>query len=202
MALGIDKISTSLVAQTIGEGSNDVGTLCKSAKINMYSRYKPVAFPSVVTSGEWWKAQYTGAESSLSGDCGLRVPDYVRSSTPTLSAIQDACSNKWEFRQPMGGINEPFRLGDFRMYYHDAVPPIQTNIQSGIQINVDSQDIMHVYFSTDPDDSTYNLQAYDIKGGDINLRNYRFYGVLVDSASNTIVRSYESEEILDSAGEL
>ena len=38
MALGTTGISTTLVANTIGTGSNDVGTLCTSNKISKWSR--------------------------------------------------------------------------------------------------------------------------------------------------------------------
>jgi hypothetical protein len=41
MAIPQSGITTTLVGQTIGLGSNDVGTLCKSIKINPWSRYKP-----------------------------------------------------------------------------------------------------------------------------------------------------------------
>jgi len=41
MAIPQSGITTTLVGQTIGLGSNDVGTLCKSTKINPWSRYKP-----------------------------------------------------------------------------------------------------------------------------------------------------------------
>jgi hypothetical protein len=41
MAIPQSGITTTLVGQTIGLGSNDVGTLCTSTKINPWSRYKP-----------------------------------------------------------------------------------------------------------------------------------------------------------------
>ena len=62
MALGTTNISTSLVAQTIGEGSNDVGTLCKSTKINMWSKRKPVRDERI---------SIPLLEVGLSDNCGL-----------------------------------------------------------------------------------------------------------------------------------
>ena len=38
MTLGTTGISTTLVANTIGVGSNDAGTLCTSDKINKWSK--------------------------------------------------------------------------------------------------------------------------------------------------------------------
>ena len=39
MALGTTNISTTLVGTTLGTSSRDVGTLCKSAKVNMWAKF-------------------------------------------------------------------------------------------------------------------------------------------------------------------
>ena len=44
MALSNNNIYTQLIANTIGVGSNDIGTLCSSTNINKYSKYKPVIY--------------------------------------------------------------------------------------------------------------------------------------------------------------
>ena len=41
MALGTSEITTTLVATTIGEVTNDVGALCRSSKVNRWSRFRP-----------------------------------------------------------------------------------------------------------------------------------------------------------------
>ena len=109
MALGTTNISTGLVAQTIQENSSDVGTLCKSTKVNKWSKWKPVRIPK--TGG------ITDADIE-SVCCGIYRVAY--NTTP------------WDFgyNKPRGGVNEPFRLGDFRNYNHNAGSPVQIEIIS------------------------------------------------------------------------
>lgn len=115
MALGTTNISTTLVANTIGTGSNDVGTLCTASSINKWSKHKPVRFPQIFTSAypDWWKAQ--------GGNCGLVVPNFS-TLTSMISAIR-AGNIMWEYQTPAGGASSPYRLGDFNGYDHLASPP-------------------------------------------------------------------------------
>lgn len=92
-----------------GSVTNVVSTaFSKSAKINKWSKYKPVRlnqdFPDYAT---YWKAQ--------DGYCGL-VPakcgaDYITDS-----------QKEWVYNLPRGGSSEPYRLGDFRGYNPNALP--------------------------------------------------------------------------------
>ena len=41
-------VSIDDVKSVLGEGSNDLATLCKSTNINMWSRHKPVIHPSLL----------------------------------------------------------------------------------------------------------------------------------------------------------
>jgi hypothetical protein len=50
MAIPTTGISTSLIAKEIGEPSSDVGTLCKSEKVNMMAINKPTKYPEVATN--------------------------------------------------------------------------------------------------------------------------------------------------------
>ena len=56
MALGTTSITTTLVGNTIGVASKDVGTLCSSSSINKWSKHKPVIYPVIATAGisYWW----------------------------------------------------------------------------------------------------------------------------------------------------
>src|SRR5574344_2027594 len=104
MALGTTNISTTLVSQTIGVASRDVGTLCSSSLINKWSKYKPVIYPVVSTTGitDWWKA--------ADGNCGLSITEYSN-----INDLVAAITNGvvWEYNKPTGGISSPYRLGDF-----------------------------------------------------------------------------------------
>ena len=101
MALPSTNISTSLVGNTLGTSSRDVGTLCTHPSINKWSKYKPV--PLNKTS------ELTDADL-ISVSCGL-------SRNPQTQEIS--------YSKPRGGLyNEYYRLGDFRTYNHLAVPPV------------------------------------------------------------------------------
>ena len=74
----------------------DVGTLCKSTKINKWSRYKPV-------DGAW---------------PGITLGFEIASTNATKPAKSHF--TQWVYKPPTGGSNSPFRLGDFRGYDHDS----------------------------------------------------------------------------------
>ena len=103
MALGTTGISTTLVANTIGVGSNDVGTLCTSSKINKWSKWKPVSYaaPTSLT-----------LEQLTSTNFGLNITSNTDLDNP----------KEWPYVKPTGGALSPYRLGDFRGYNHSAKP--------------------------------------------------------------------------------
>ena len=96
MALGTTNISTTLVGTTLGTSSRDVGTLCTHSAINKWSRYKPV-------NGEY-----------LHPTCGFIIP-YTTNQRPT-----DLRQTTWTYDKPQGGVQSPYRLGDFRQYDHNV----------------------------------------------------------------------------------
>lgn len=108
MALGTTNISTTLVSQTILEPSSDVGTLCKSTKVNMWSRYKPV-------DGAW---------------PGITLGFEIASTNATKPAKSHF--TQWVYKPPTGGSTSPFRLGDFRGYDHDSTTLLQKATNMGV----------------------------------------------------------------------
>lgn len=110
MALPLINISTSLVSTTIGEASNDVGALCKSTKVNKWSKRKPLRFDKIT---------------------GLTVPE-IESLGSGIVRVNDF-TEPWlfDYLKPRGGaVDEPYRLGDFRGYNHLAGTPVQIQILS------------------------------------------------------------------------
>ena len=101
MALGTTGISATLVANTIGVGSNDVGTLCTSNKINKWSKKKPVSYQtsSSLTDAQLKETNY-----------GFNITSNTNLDSPT----------GWSYVRPTGGMTSPYRLGDFRGYNHEA----------------------------------------------------------------------------------
>lgn len=111
-------ISIDDVKSVLGESSNDLATLCKSAKINMWAKYKPTCYPSPFPD-DWYRAR--------DGNYGISVPYYN-----TLESLYNAYfidgdenhDNGYAYERPSGGSAEPYRLGDFRGYNSRATSPI------------------------------------------------------------------------------
>ena len=136
MALDIKNIRTRLVAQTIKEyvydtGGNvvgystDVGTLCKSAKVNMFSRYKPIAHSKKTGLID----TDFGADSNAgNGQWGILI-EQIGSTVGT-----NYNSANWVYDKPTGGNFKPYRIGDFRKYYHGAKKALLHNYGSGEKV--------------------------------------------------------------------
>ena len=113
MALPSTNITTTLVGNTIGVSTRDVGALCTSPNINMWSKCKPLRISGMPNrSLDWWKAP--------DGNCGFSVKQI--STYLDLPNIIDGIMNGWEYQKPSGGVNSPYRIADFGGYRHDATP--------------------------------------------------------------------------------
>lgn len=100
-----------------GTVNNNLSSLfTHEAGINMWSKHKPVVlaedFPDY--GSDWWRGER--------GNCGI-TPVVVYNTTELLHAYDNG-EAEWSYRIPRGGENEPLRLGDFRGYCTDALPPV------------------------------------------------------------------------------
>lgn len=103
-----------------GSVSNDVTTFFKSAaKLNMWSRYKPVVIANVPFINLWDNEAYKGDDEQ----CGITIPVYT-SYTNLQTALKNNTGHFWSYTPPTGGTSKPMRLGDFRRYNTDAINPI------------------------------------------------------------------------------
>jgi len=166
-------ISTSDVAVVLGSTSHDVGQLCTSGNINMWAKYKPVRVSLV----------YTGTnEQHLNhlriANFGLNKPTYT-SARDVISHWDDK-NNSWEYLKPRGGADEPYRLGDFRNYLHNAEPPI-TNTECTEKVSVSRADKVHFAF-----DSNTLSADYQISFDDINLNGWYLGVVAVKEGINDV----------------
>lgn len=104
------------VRNAIGYPSTDLGTLCKCDKVNMWAKYKPVPYNFTFNRpSEWWRGQ--------DRTCGITVNYYQSGSEKLLKAVVDdikAGISSFIRNAPAGGVSEPFRLGDFAGYNHEA----------------------------------------------------------------------------------
>lgn len=110
-----------------GSVNNDISSAFKSsAKINPWSKYKPVVYPQPFVEDERrYKAQ--------DGNCGFG------STIKTLEGafVKGAYNGEfevWKYTPPAGGEKQPLRLGDFRGYSAKAKPFLVSNLPKGTNI--------------------------------------------------------------------
>lgn len=99
----------------LGEPSNDLATLCKSANINKWAKYKPISIAKLfnITEKDRANCRY-GLDFTTNS---ILTTNFQRGSSFSLSAyslqnVLDA-SSEWTYSRPTGGSSSPYRLGDF-----------------------------------------------------------------------------------------
>ena len=189
------------LASLLGYNSSHFGAVVVNGDINKFARFKAVAYPSGEPINE---AQRRSVAH------GITIPDVVTSSSITGAAIMDAAANDWQYTRPTGGVNDPYRMADFRNenapttgmgYYKDAVPPIQVNYpQNGWKYTRGSASrTLTIYIDLDPDDSTINLQAEDFVAAGLNLNewtliayvNSQYFSTKLFASDDTILNDGE-----------
>ena len=123
MALANGKITAPVsiddLKNLFGEGSGDLATLCTSPKINVWAKYKPTVFPSPFPD-DWYKAK--------DGNYGINITvENGKNNWKDLVAEYSKANNGYGtlYDKPTGGASSPFRLGDFRGYFHNANPEVR-----------------------------------------------------------------------------
>lgn len=115
-------ISISDVSLALGDASKDLGTLCKSKKINMWSLKKPVhilncLFHARDAESKWW----LGTDRK----CGIDITDARCTLYTELPQLYTSdMKNGWKYQPPYGGASSPFRIQDFENYWGAAEPPL------------------------------------------------------------------------------
>lgn len=105
MALPLSEISVSSVAQILEEPSYDVGTLCRSLKVNKWSKRKPyVDTRAFRNSARYWER----SDVAPSIRCGF--------------IVSNDADTVWLYQRV--AVPFPFRLGDFRGYDHTIQPDV------------------------------------------------------------------------------
>lgn len=102
-------LSVSLVRNALGVSTTNIGVLCTSPSINMWSRRKPVRDPRINIS-------YSDIGKGSDGMCGLILPPWEGDDTLLTHYAKP--------RGAGGQYSEPYRLGDFRGYFDDRTLPI------------------------------------------------------------------------------
>ena len=174
MALPLTGISVSLVRDTIGAGSNDVGTLCTHPNVNKWSRWKPV------------RSNKTSGLIELDFEnifFGFDIPS-------AQNAGVDILSQNWAYNRPRGlSYNEGFRLGDFRNYNHSAGIPFTILIPDSFLANASSPSIGVCNIVSTNDD----IQLSKL------LKN-KYFGAMVFTAGYTGTALYKTSSVIGFSG--
>lgn len=173
----IAPVDVSDVQKILGVSSGDVGTLCRSNKINKWCRYKPVQYPSVNATGFLTSGISIGFISD----------------TPENIALAEPGVYEWNYQIPTGGMNSPYRLTDFLGYNSACVPPI-TIESPGYTLYGDKGGAVKLYLNDD------SLMDSNLKLSDIfdfsQYSNSRFCVAIADrnGTENQGVRVYYVSE--------
>lgn len=167
-------VSIDDVKSVLGESSNDLATLCKSPKINVWAKYKPTDYNAAFTDN-WSKGK--------DGNYGLNITvDNRVGSWNALVAEYSKPNNGYSniYKRPNGGATSPYRLGDFRGYNHKAKPEIgdylaEKNYMEDQQISLF---VTYNAVTVDGDQVSYN---------DVEVYKGLYFGyVITDTSGKTL----------------
>lgn len=170
------------VQKTLGASSSDLGTLCRSAYVNKWAKYKPVPNGIINTtpqlnSDKTWKK--TGNDQATwwkghANNCGLSYTS--QTSIGNVKTNIDAKRVVWSRIIPTGNYAEPYRLLDFNEYNHRAFPPTYALAVSDAQMK--TGETMRVQVATSTDD------GYCIKFSHVGVFNNYYYTIAVYDKTN------------------
>ena len=207
MALPNTNISTSLVGQTLGSGSRDVGALCTHPNINKWSKWKPVRFNKV-----------TGlTEANLqSVSFGLTIQEVSPAQLPSTKALENSMFIGGDYLRPRGGsFNESYRLGDFRNYEHNSIPPISEIILQNwiggdkpINGNPSFPDVSPLYYCRVIFNTDSNIKLSEMRSASYNNLSNLYLTLVIGanisgmSVTESIIKQSENSvgEIISSGG--
>lgn len=103
-------VTVSAVRGALGDGTNDIGSLCRSSRIKQWSFYKPVDSPKLnMSQPQDWYAVNDGFAINVYRDPFDLLDDFI-----------GGIDNCWDYERPFGTSSSPYRLGDFRGYNSTA----------------------------------------------------------------------------------
>lgn len=115
MSLPYTGLTFEIVAKELGEKSLKLSDLCTSKNINLFAWRKPFAYAANKVELDDYQA-WRGRAYGFQMVAQIERPE-TGAEMPEMS-----------YNPPTGGTSEPFRLGDFRGYDHNAKSPITMNI--------------------------------------------------------------------------
>lgn len=167
MALQNTGITSSIVANKIGAASRKWSVLCTHSKINKWSKWKPVSFNKVtpLTVGDLQTVNY-----------GLTPPP----ATTNYASIVDT---KWTYTKPTGSSTSPYRIGDFRNYYHNA--GAIASAEQNVKINKATNTTKMFGLALNTGENDYQIGLNDFGGV---IGNY-YYGIVFENGSSKYIQT-------------
>lgn len=180
MSLSNNKITAPVsiddLKNLFGEGSGDLATLCTSPKINVWAKYKPTVYPSPFPD-DWYKAK--------DGNYGINITvENGKNNWKDLVAEYSKANNGYGtlYDKPTGGASSPFRLGDFRGYFHNANPEVRDYL--GMNIFIRESDTNQIT-------AEYNLVSADglqVSYFDFAAFKDKYFGyIITDKSKSTLM---------------
>lgn len=153
--------------------NNTVTFFQERAKINKWSKYKPVIKSGVnvnKTDPNWYKAN--------DGLCGLSVGLSSAGDSSLTNLVNAYKSGTWIYKPPTGGEASPYRLGDFAGYDTDAVPFISSKLAKGKEFTVNLMETKALTLSVYYNSSSTSLQITDFNQAGAGLQDAHLGAVL------------------------
>jgi len=171
-------VSIHDVQQALGVSTTDLGTLCTSAMINMWAKFKPVRWTSPDTlsvlnndktwnvnasTGKWWLSRYNNYGLDYSKVLVGNITSGMRTALETLATRITGDVNGWGYQAPRGHTttygDEYYRLTDFNQYNHNVSKPVKSASTHNINAGVNEEYTVGVnYIETVP--SAINTRDY------------------------------------------
>ena len=146
------KISLQELKKAYYPDANDIEDVFKNANINRYSIWKPTSCYTDIKK--------LNLDHIKEASCSLKPKVITSWGDPSSFETLDT---DWEYLRPGGGESDPFRLGDFRNYNPDALPPLKSygniTVNKGILQNITSSSLYNIKVYSRFSDSTYGLKG-------------------------------------------
>lgn len=178
MSLSNNKITAPVsvddVADCLGMArSSTLAELCTSSKINVWAKYKPTVFPSLFPD-DWYKAK--------DGNYGINIKiENGKNSWQDLVAEYSKPNNGYGtlYNRPTGGASAPFRLGDFRGYFHNANPEVKDYLLTNVFIrDSDTNQIL-------TEDNFVSVDGLQISYFDFAAFRDKYFGYIITDKSKS-----------------
>lgn len=154
----------------LGTDLTYLNELCTHINVNKWSKYKPVVNDNIFTSvsPEWWLGN--------DGKCGLKITEY--GTLAALIAAYNSGTIDWAYQKPTGGAASPYRLTDFKGYYHDATSPLLDWSSNEYALNIASDSTLLVSMQTRAIDAIKSINLFNIS----DFRDWYFGAVMTNGA--------------------